>query len=66
MIAPDTFYQLNDPECLLTVFDLRESGAAEALHRQRARWERFSDLEPLDEDHFVLIVRPGWLLGSAA
>ncbi len=65
MIAPDTFY-LNDPECMVTVFDLRERGAAATLHRQRARWAEYSDLECLDEDHFVLVVRPGWVSESAA
>ena len=60
MIAPDLVY-LNHPECIITVFDLREPSAAEALHRQRARWAEHSDVDALDEDHFVLVVRPGWV-----
>ena len=65
MIAPDIFY-LNNPECMVSVFDLREPGAAAALHRQRARWTEYSDLEALDEDHFVLVVRPGWVTEAVA
>jgi hypothetical protein len=64
MIAPETVY-LNDPEFLLVVFDLREPGAAESLHQQRAVLAGFADIEALDEDHFALIFRPGWLLEQA-
>jgi hypothetical protein len=64
-LAPDALY-LNDPECLLIVFDLRAPGAAAALDRQRVRWAEYSDVEALDEDHFALIVWPGWVSESAA
>jgi hypothetical protein len=63
--APDTFY-VNDPECMASIFDLREPDAAAALHRQRARWAEYSALEALDEDHFVLVVRPGWVREAVA
>jgi hypothetical protein len=59
MIAPEVLY-LNDPECLVTVFDVRDPDAAAALHRQSVRWSEYSDMESLDEDHFALIVHPGW------
>jgi hypothetical protein len=58
-LAPERVY-LNDPECLLLVFDLRQPGVAEALHNQRAAWPEYSDIEALDEDHFALLMRPGW------
>jgi len=57
-LAPRPSYQ-NDPEWLITLFDLRESEVVEGLHRGRAIWQADSDIEALDEDHFVLVVRPG-------
>jgi hypothetical protein len=51
-------YQSN-PECLVVLFDLRSPNAVEELHRGRAIWQEDSDIEALDEDHFVLVVRPG-------
>jgi hypothetical protein len=41
------------------VFDLRHPGAAERLHRERAGCQEYGDLERLDENHFILIIRPG-------
>jgi hypothetical protein len=41
---------------LKIVFDLRIPGAAKRLHRGRAVWQEFTDIEAIDEDHFVLIV----------
>jgi hypothetical protein len=41
----------------LSIFDVRIPGAAERLHRERARWQERSDIEALDEAHFVLVVR---------
>jgi hypothetical protein len=43
----------------VVLFDLREPGAAERLHRERAAWAEAGDLEALDVNHYVLIVRPG-------
>lgn len=65
-LAPRPLYSLEHPECLLILFDVREMGAAAALHKQRAAWAEYSALEALDEDHFVLIVRPGWASEAAA
>jgi hypothetical protein len=57
---------LSDPEFLLVVFDLREPDGAASLHRQHAALAAYSDIETLDEDHFILIVRPGWASEPAA
>jgi hypothetical protein len=64
-LAPDAFY-LNDLECLLSVFDLREPGAAEMLSRERALWPRHTEIEILDEVHAAVIRRPGCVSGVAA
>ena len=44
---------------ILTLFDLRIPGVVERLHRERAAWQERSDIEALDQNHFVLIVQPG-------
>jgi len=43
----------------LAIYDIRIPGAAERLHRERAAWQAQSDIEALDQNHFVLIVQPG-------
>jgi hypothetical protein len=48
------------------LFDLRDVGAVEELHHARAVWQGQNDIGALDEDHFALTVRPGWLSGQAA
>jgi hypothetical protein len=55
--APPQFYP-KTPECIVVLFDLRESAAVEELHHLRGVWQGLSDIEALDEDHFALIVRP--------
>ena len=65
MIAPDALY-LNDPECLIILFDLREPCAAEILGRERALWPEHTDIEVLDEFHAALIRWPGWVSEPAA
>jgi hypothetical protein len=47
------------------LFDLRHPGAAERLHRERAACQECGDMEVLDENHFVLIFRPGGARRSA-
>ena len=47
------------PECLIVLFDLRDSKAVELLHRERATWQELSDIEALSEDCFTLILCPG-------
>jgi hypothetical protein len=41
----------------LTVYDLRATESIKWLHRERATWQERSEIEALDEDHFVLVVR---------
>ena len=43
----------------LAIYDVRIPGAAERLHNERAAWQEQSDIEALDQNHFVLIVQPG-------
>jgi len=64
-LATDALY-LNDPEYLLSVFDLRYPEGLATLHRLRDVHAEYSEIEALDEDHFVLIVRPGWASEPAA
>jgi hypothetical protein len=63
---PLRLYSVGHPEYLVVMFDLREPGGPAELHRQRAAWAEYTDIEALDEDHFVLIVRPGWVSKAAA
>jgi len=63
--APDLVY-LRSPEFLIVLFDLREPSGPLELHRQRAAWAEYSDIEALDEHHFALIIRPGWASKAAA
>jgi hypothetical protein len=42
----------------LTIYDLQFPLSTEHLHRERALWQERSELEALDEDHFILVVRP--------
>jgi len=58
LIPPTAFYPSN-AECIILIFDLRDPRAVQSLHHERAVWQGDSDIKALDEDHFVLIVRPG-------
>ena len=44
---------------MIVLFDLRLPGTADRLDRERAAWQAQSDIEALDENHFVLLVWPG-------
>ena len=59
MLTPPPGSVPNSGESTLVLFDLRIPGVADRLHRERAAWQERSDIEALDGDHFVLIVRPG-------
>jgi hypothetical protein len=59
MLRASQSYQNNDRCILIILVDLRSPDAVENLHHLRAVWQDDSDIEALDEDHFVLIVRPG-------
>jgi hypothetical protein len=40
----------------IVAYDIRDDCAVQALHAARAYWQGHSDIEALDEDHFVVIV----------
>jgi hypothetical protein len=64
-LAPEPLYP-SHPKCLVVIFDLRHPNGPAELHRHRAALAEHADLEALDEDHFALIVRPGWASEAAA
>jgi hypothetical protein len=47
-------------------FDLRIPGSAERMHRERAVWQEQSDIEALDMNNVILIIRPGVAVQGAA
>ena len=56
--APNTLYP-SSSQCIIVVFDLRLPGIDDRLDRKRAAWHAQCDIEALDENHVVLLVRPG-------
>ena len=40
----------------LTIYDLRIPQGVTCLHRERAIWQERSEIEALDEDHFILVI----------
>ncbi len=66
MTAPPHPLYISHPECLIVVFDLRHSNGRAELHRHHAALAEHTDLEALDEDHFALIIRPGWASEAGA
>ena len=44
---------------IIVLFDLRLPGTVDRLDRERAAWQAQCDIGALDENHFVLLVRPG-------
>jgi hypothetical protein len=58
MISPSPLYPKGKTE-IWVLFDLRDEGAVQSLHLQRAALAEFGDLEAIDENHLVLIVLPG-------
>jgi hypothetical protein len=56
--APKGSYQ-NDSPYELTIFDLRIPGVAGRFRSERAAWGQYADVEMLDMDHPILVVRPG-------
>ena len=50
----------------IAIFDVSIPEGAERLHCERAAWQERSDIEALDKDHFVLIVRLGVSVREAA
>jgi hypothetical protein len=43
----------------VVVFDLRDPESSGRFHRERAAWRKQSEVEELDENHAILIIRPG-------
>lgn len=62
MIAPHRIVPDSD-ESTVAIFDVRIPGTAKRLHRERAAWAQYADIEALDEHHFALIVRAGGARG---
>jgi hypothetical protein len=59
MDAPfEEIYCVNETESSI-LFYVRIAGAAKQLHRERWAWQENADTKSVDEDHFVLIIRPG-------
>ena len=56
--APKTLYP-SSSQCIIVLFDLRLPGTANRLDRERAAWQAQCDTETLDENHVVLLARPG-------
>lgn len=56
--APEPSYQTGKTGKWV-LFDLRDESAVQSLHLQRAAVGEFGDLEEIDQDHMVLIARPG-------
>jgi hypothetical protein len=66
VVAPRCeFYPESETEVRI-LFDLRIPGSAERIHRERALWQEQSDIEALDIDHFILIIRPDAAVQVAA
>ncbi len=59
MYTPQEKFSSNKQPSIWILFDLRIPGMAERLHCEKAAWQEQSDIEALDENHFVLIVQPG-------
>lgn len=48
------------PETLAILYDLRDAGAWQRAHHHRRLWgRRLTDYYVLDEDHVVIVFRPG-------
>lgn len=58
MIAPESVYP-KPTESIIEVFDVRILRTAGRFHSERAAWKDCGEVEALDKDHYVLIVRPG-------
>jgi len=43
----------------IVVFDLRDPEASGRIHREWAAWRKQSEVEELDKNHAILIIRPG-------
>ena len=57
-MTPERVYRASQVITLI-IFDLRIPGAAEPFHRERWACAEAGNVEMLDEDHAVLIIRTG-------
>ena len=64
-LAPGKVYP-KATKTLWVLFDLGDPEARETLHQQRAAWGECSNIEAVDGDHAILIVRPGGVQRLAA
>jgi rhodanese-related sulfurtransferase len=55
MIAPHRSIRDSGPDALV-IFDIRMPAVAERLHEKRAEHQERSEIEALDQNHYVLIV----------
>jgi hypothetical protein len=56
--APKSLYP-SSSQCIIVLLDLRLPSTADRMDRECAAWQAQSYIEALDENHFVLLVRPG-------
>ena len=62
MFAPQSeFYPEHETEVWI-LFDFRCQGIANRLRRECSGWCGFANLEKLDAEHAVLVIRPGGAL----
>jgi hypothetical protein len=60
MIAPEPeYHSACHKEAIWVLFDVRQRRAVESPHLLRGALQEFGDLEFIDQDHAVLIARPG-------
>ena len=52
-------------ESTLVIFDLRVSDSIDRLQGELAAWQGYAEIEVLDLNHAVLIIRPGAARKSA-
>jgi hypothetical protein len=62
MDAPQEESYPTEQQSTWVLFDLRIPSTAARLHRERAAWAENGDIEALDQDHYILIVRTGGAL----
>jgi hypothetical protein len=58
MIAPEGLYPTGR-QAIWVLFDVRDDSAVRNLHLLRGALQEFGDLEFIDQDHAVVMARPG-------
>lgn len=48
----------------MVLFDVRIPGVAERLHSERAAYRERGEIEALDDNHYILLIRPGGAHGE--